>query len=51
MKKNKTCVQCGEEMYVDAVFFSGDYYCNNPACPNYSLLAIPLEDMPSTEES
>jgi hypothetical protein len=45
--KNYTCVQCGKQLAMDDWFSS---FCANPACPNYALLAIPLEDMPKEEK-
>lgn len=52
-----TCVQCQNELeesfgihgiydYIDDHVL---HFCKNPACPNYALLAIPLEDMPKDE--
>lgn len=49
--KQKTCVQCGEELKeFETSINSFDkvivYACTNPKCPNYGLLSIPTEQMP-----
>ena len=49
MKDDKdTCNQCDKQMngnlLVDQQFIR---FCENPNCPNYALLQIALEDMPT----
>ena len=45
------CVQCGEEFIykcdLDNTVVS---ICSNPKCPNYALLAMPLEQMPKDKK-
>jgi len=35
-----TCNQCGKEMFY---YIPNFYYCENPECPNFGLLQVPLE--------
>lgn len=46
MENQATCNQCGEQLYRYKNLRIEYYFCINPACPNYALIQIPLEDMP-----
>lgn len=53
-KEKKHCNQCGRLMFYH-VFeqlngLGNPYVCNNPECPNYSLLQMAVEDMPKSEK-
>ena len=59
-KVNRSCNQCAGQMWalfaehVDPHYMLGDLHivsvCSNPACPNYALLQIPLEQMPKEKK-
>ena len=44
------CVQCGNKMIFRGEFINGlgtPRVCDNPKCPNYALLALSVDEMPS----
>lgn len=44
----KTCNQCMKQMINDSASCRGyGGICTNPKCPNYALVQIPLEQMPT----
>ena len=48
MENMKNCVQCGKILALTSIE-DPLFYCVEPVCPNYALLAIPREDMPEEE--
>lgn len=51
------CNQCNtpfkKHVYVDCSMTNGQqsaYVCNNPECPNFALLQMALEDLPTPDE-
>lgn len=54
----KTCNQCQKEMEYSLIIQTKIdvevernylHFCNNPACPNFALLQVPVEDLPSKD--
>jgi ssDNA-binding Zn-finger/Zn-ribbon topoisomerase 1 len=54
MSKKHTCNQCGKQLDIFELrqkITLGIYVCCNPACPNFSLVQIPVEDMPKEKKN
>ena len=49
-KVKRGCNQCSSEMERPWSWHEGILCCVNPACPNYALLQIPLEQMPKEKK-
>jgi hypothetical protein len=51
-KTKRTCNQCFKQILPAYYYYYGEKkvkvgFCNNPRCPNYGLVQIPIESMPN----
>ena len=49
-KVKRSCNQCGHQLAPWITSCGLFFVCVNPACPSYSLLQIPLEQMPKEKK-